>query len=86
MRIIYRKQFLKQFNKLERRRQEVVEETVDLFRKNPLDLTLRNHALKGAMSGRRSISAGFDLRLIFEERDGYAIVIMIAVGKHEEVY
>lgn len=86
MKIIYRKPFLKQFNKLERRKQEAVNEALDLFRKDPFDLSLRNHALKGEMSNRRSMSAGFDLRIIFEERDGYAVVIMIAVGKHEEVY
>lgn len=38
------------------------------------------------MKGQRSISARFDLRIIFEECDGYAVVIMIAVGNHEEVY
>lgn len=38
------------------------------------------------MKGGCSLSAGFDLRIIFEERDGYAVVIMIAVGTHEEVY
>lgn len=86
MKIIYHKQFLKQFDKLERKRQESVNTSIDRFRKNPFDPILRNHSLKGSMKGQRSFSAGFDLRIIFQERDGYTIVTMIAVGTHEEVY
>ncbi len=86
MRIIYHKKFLKQFEKLMLEKQEAVTEAVDLLRKNPFDPLLRNHPLRGDMKGQRSISAGFDLRIIFEEQDGYMIVIMIAVGKHDTVY
>ena len=86
MKIIYRKQFLKQFKKLERRKQLAVNDAIDCFRQNPHDARLHNHSLQGHVGGKRAISAGFDLRIVFEERDGYAIVIMIAVGRHETVY
>lgn len=86
MKIVYHKKFLKNFDKLEYRRQAAVRETIDRFRKNPLDSILRNHPLKGGMKGQRSLSAGFDLRIIFDERDGYTVVIMIAAPTHEEVY
>ena len=86
MKIVYHKKFLKSFNKLERQKQQAVTVTVDTFRLNPFNPALRNHSLKGGMKGQRSLSAGFDLRIIFEESDGYAVVIMIAVGTHGEVY
>lgn len=86
MRIDYHKQFIKQFDRLERRDQVAVTDAIDRFRINPFDHSLHNHQLKGSMKGSRSISAGFDLRIIFQEHDGYAIVLMLAVGTHEGVY
>ncbi len=86
MKIVYLRRFRKQLKKLQKHQKLAVADVIILFGKNPFDPKLRNHALKGDMSGRRSISAGFDLRLIFEEHDGYAVVIMLAVGSHDEVY
>lgn len=86
MKIVYQKKFLKQFDALERRQQITVRTAIDRFRTDPFDPMIRNHPLKGRMKGQRSLSAGFDLRIIFEERDGYTVVIMIAVGRHEDVY
>jgi mRNA-degrading endonuclease YafQ of YafQ-DinJ toxin-antitoxin module len=84
--IYFTKSFSKKYWRLPEVTRKRVDNAIGIFRKNPLDPILRNHPLKGDMKGRRSLSAGFDLRLIFEERDGYTVVIMIAVGKHEEVY
>jgi addiction module RelE/StbE family toxin len=86
MKIIYQKRFQKQLQKLQKYQKVSVADTIDLFCRNPHDASLKNHALQGAMKGMRSLTAGFDLRIIFEERDGYAIIVMIAVGTHQEVY
>ncbi len=86
MKITYHKKFLKQFDTLERRQQEAVHAAIEKFRHSPFDAVLRNHPLKGTMKDKRSISASFDLRLIFVERDGYAVVLMLAVGSHQDVY
>lgn len=86
MEIIYLRRFRKQLAKLQKKQKLAVADAIILFGKNPFDPKLRNHALKGDMIGRRSFSAGFDLRLIFEERNGYAVVIMLEVGSHEDVY
>ena len=86
MKILYRRRFQKQLAKLQNRQKAAVADTIILFGKNPFDPTLRNHALKGSMLGRRSIAVGFDLRIIFEEKDGYAVVVMLEVGPHETVY
>lgn len=86
MKIVYHRRFNKQLAKLERHEKLAVAEAIELFAQAPFDSRLRNHPLKGDMTGQRSISAGYDLRIIFEEQDGYMIVLMLAVGTHEEVY
>ena len=86
MKIIYQKRFQKQLQKLQKHQKFAVADAIDLFQANPHDPLLKNHPLQGVMKGRRSLVAGFDLRIIFEEHDGYAIVLMIAVGTHGEVY
>ena len=86
MKVLTRKRFTKQFAKLREYEKRAVEHALGRFRNNPLDPDLQNHPLKGTMQGKRSIAAGFDLRIIFEERNGYVLVIMLAVGSHEEVY
>ena len=86
MKIIYQKRFIKQLEKLQKHQKFAVIDAIDLFRHHPHDAALKNHPLKGEMKSKRSISAGFDLRIIFEEHDGYSIVIMIEVGSHNEVY
>lgn len=86
MDIRFTKTFSKQYWKLQKIQRHRVDEAIETFRNDPLAPALRNHPLKGIMKGQRSLSAGFDLRIIFEERGGYTVVIMIAVGKHEGVY
>lgn len=86
MEIIYLRRFRKQLKKLQKHQKYAVADAIILFGKDPFDPRLKNHALKGDMKGQRSISAGFDLRIVFEEHDGYTVVIMIEVGGHEDVY
>ncbi len=86
MKIVFAKRMTKQYEKLSEREREHVDEAIALFRKNPFAAALRNHPLKGTQKNRRALSAGFDLRIIFEEHDKYMLVIMLAVGTHEEVY
>ncbi len=67
MEIIYHKNFDKAFVKLTPKQQVKVDETINIFRQNPHDSRLKNHALHGNNMGKRAISAGGDLRLVFEE-------------------
>lgn len=86
MTIRYHKRFRKQYRKLDKRLQKRVDKTIERFRRNPFDPDLDNHPLKGKLKGQRSISAAFDIRIVFEEYDNYTVVIMLKVGSHEEVY
>lgn len=86
MQIILKKSFVKQYQKLQKANQSKIDNTLRLFEKNPHDPQLKNHALIGKLSGKRSISAGFDLRIVFEIEGNYVIAIMISVGTHNQVY
>jgi len=86
MRIEYKKSFVKSLRKLSRKHQSDVQRAVALFIEEPFHSSLKNHALQGTMKSLRSISAGYDLRIVFEEKDGYAVVVMIMVGTHNQVY
>ncbi|MEW6236320.1 MAG: type II toxin-antitoxin system mRNA interferase toxin, RelE/StbE family [Candidatus Omnitrophota bacterium] len=86
MRIELHRNFEKAFAKLNPKQRQRVKETLDLFRRNPYDPQLKNHSLHGCLKGERSISAGGDLRLIFEEEDDYRKVVFVRVGTHNQIY
>lgn len=67
MQIQYHKHFEKRFAKLQPQIKKKVIITITRFAKNPLDPTLRNHALTGRLSKQRAISVMGDMRIIFEE-------------------
>lgn len=86
MMIQYHKRFEKQFKKLSIRDKERVILAIETFAQNPLKLSLRNHALRGSLLGKRSIDAGPDLRIIFEEFESYSLVVFLDVGSHNRIY
>ena len=86
MKIKMHKKFQKQYKKLPERYKQAVQIAIDHFRNNPFDPVLYNHTLTGEYAGMRSISAGFDLRLIFIEEDDYSVVVLIKVGSHSQLY
>ena len=86
MNIKYHKRFEKQFKKLLEKDKKKVLDAIENFIDNPKDLSLKNHFLKGVLLGKRAISAGPDLRIIFEEFNNYTSVVFLDLGKHGRVY
>jgi len=87
MRIEYHKNFTKQFEKLKRKEQEQVINSLKIFENKPFAEELRNHQLKGNLSQFRSISAGGDLRLHYYEKEpDHIVVVFVAVGSHSQLY
>jgi addiction module RelE/StbE family toxin len=86
MKIIRKKAFEKKYFKLLNGQQKRVDEAIKIFVDNPHDIRLHNHKLKGKFLGMRSISAGGDLRIIFEEFDNYIVVMFITIGSHSQLY
>lgn len=84
-RIDFTKSFLKQFKKLREAQKEHFYERLELFKKNPHDRVLRDHALKGKYTGCRSVDIENDLRaLYYIEND--KIVIFAFIGSHSQLY
>ena len=80
------KNFDKRYAKLPRSIQDKIDLSINKFRKNSFDKTLKNHALKGKLKGKRAFSVTGDIRIIFEEYDNYVLVIMLDIGKHSNIY
>ncbi len=86
MKIETSSRFVKMYKKLSLIQQEIVDNAILRFREDPFQPSLRNHALKGKLAGLRSIKAGYDLRLVYEEKNGYVVVVFLELGSHDQVY
>ncbi len=80
------RRFDKAFARLADRDQRRVESALKQFMDQPFHPELRNHALTGNLRGLRAISAGYDLRIVYEEEGGHVRVLLLNVGTHDEVY
>ena len=86
MKIIFHKDFVKNYKKLKKSQKENVDKALNLFKENPFNPILKNHGLNGSLKYFRSISAENDLRILFREKDNYILVVIISVGSHNQVY
>lgn len=86
MEVHYHKKFFKSFEKLSSKQQQKVVETIEVFRNNPFETHLNNHALKGELQGYRSISVGGDFRLFFTVEGYYEKVEFMSAGTHSQLY
>lgn len=84
--INFSKVFLKQLRKLPPQEKELVNQAIEVFKVNPFEVSLRNHKLQGIQKGIRSISAGYDIRLLYIEKNGHTLILFMRVGTHEDVY
>lgn len=60
------------------------EERYYLFRKDPSNPILRDHALTGTKKGYRAFSITGDIRVVYEVRDD--IAYFLDIGTHNQVY
>ena len=86
MTIFFRKGFTKSYAKLSAGEKALVNQALEAFEKNPFHPDLKNHALKGKLAGKRAFSAGFDLRILYREEGGHAVVYLLKTGTHNQVY
>lgn len=86
MKIVTTDRYDKKYKKLSANLKIRVDSVLERFIKDPLDPSLLNRNLQGKLKGFKSIKAGFDLRIIFKEEKGYVLVLLIDLGKHDEVY
>jgi len=86
MEINFTKSFKKAYSKLSATDRLRVDKALVLFIEDRANPVLRDHALKRKLEGRFSFSAGRDLRIIYREEGGFAVVFLINVGSHNQVY
>ncbi len=82
--ISYSKAFIKQAKKLSPQLRLKLQENISVFADNPLNPSLRNHALKGKYKEYRSIDITGDVRALYLQRESEAI--FDAVGTHSQLY
>lgn len=63
----------------------MVESEIKLFRKNPNDTRLKNHALRRKMKGKYAFKITDDIRIVYQ-KIGKNTVRFLAIGGHIEVY
>jgi addiction module RelE/StbE family toxin len=79
------KGFDKQYAKLNLKVKAGFKIRVTLFKANPFDVTLRNHALKGKYLGCRSIDITGDVRALYTIQ-GDTVIIFGFIGTHSQLY
>jgi len=63
----------------------LVGDKIKLFRKNPSDTRLHNHALRKKMKGKFAFNVTGDIRIVYEWL-GKNSVRFLAIGSHSQVY
>jgi len=86
MTVVLHRNFRKGLEDLNPSQKKRVGVILQIFKNNPFAPQLRNHALHGKQKGRRAISAGGDVRLVFTETNNYEQVHFLSVGTHNQVY
>jgi addiction module RelE/StbE family toxin len=86
MRIRYLKRFENRFRRLSFADKKSVKEIIDTFIDSPSAASPGTHALRGTMTGLRSLAVDDDLRIIFKVRGDYDEVVFLDVGTHDDVY
>lgn len=88
MRILYHKNFLKNFKKRISRNIKLLKKTrerIQLFKEDPTNPLLNDHQLIGDMNRLRSFSITGDVRLIYYINEESEFIFM-DIGTHNQVY
>ncbi|MBI2611505.1 type II toxin-antitoxin system mRNA interferase toxin, RelE/StbE family [Candidatus Gottesmanbacteria bacterium] len=88
MKVQFSKLFLKRYKKADVRIRHSIDKQIRLFRKDPTESSLNNHALKKEYEGLRSIDITGDYRAIFEEvkEPDRTFAYFVTFGTHKELY
>jgi len=79
------KSFDKQYSKLNDKVKNSFKTRVEIFKNNPFDERLRNHALKGKYIGYRSIDVTGNVRALYTI-EGDLVIIFGFIGTHSQLY
>lgn len=88
-RIVYPESYIRKARKFLSRHPEVhsqYQKTLELLEVNPHHPSLRLHGLQGRLSGLSSVSINMSYRIVLKMLIRENDIILIDVGKHEQVY
>lgn len=83
--IEFTKGFTRQFKLLQPKQKERFYARLELFKTDPHDRILRDHALKGKYIGFRSIDIAGDMRALYYIKDDI-VIIFAFIGTHSKLY
>lgn len=91
MKLIESKKFSKKYSKVYKRNQALIDKIDIVLKKlslNPFDESLRTHKLRGNLSGLYSSRVTDDIRIIFDfvQEETELCILLLSIGKHDEVY
>ncbi|MDJ0659958.1 MAG: type II toxin-antitoxin system mRNA interferase toxin, RelE/StbE family [Crocosphaera sp.] len=93
MRVVWNSRFRRAFKKLIKKNPELqnrITRVLILLAEDPLTPSLKSHKLTGNLSNLWSCSVTYDCRIIFiltqDEDAEEAIIILVDIGSHDEVY
>jgi len=84
--IEYSPHFKRAYKKLDKIKKEQANKALTIFTRDPFEPRLKNHKLGGNLSGVRAFSAAYDLRILYREKNGHAYVLLMQIGRHDDVY
>ncbi|MHB1316473.1 MAG: type II toxin-antitoxin system RelE/ParE family toxin [Minisyncoccota bacterium] len=85
MKVVFSKDFKKQYKKLSKSLQNKVLARLEIFINDEFDPILNNHKLHSPWDGDRSINITGDMRLVYSKmNDG--VCLLITVGSHSKLY
>ena len=82
----YPAHFKRAYKKIDKIRKEQANKALTIFTRDPFEPRLKNHKLSGNLSGVRAFSAGYDLRILYREKNDHAHVFLMQIGRHDDVY
>ncbi len=85
MSISYHQHFIKAYKKLSQKLQQVTDDKIRIFRREPSQRELNNHKLHGKWEGYRSINITGDYRAIFCISEDQHVIFSL-VGTHHQLY
>jgi mRNA-degrading endonuclease YafQ of YafQ-DinJ toxin-antitoxin module len=87
--LIYPESYIRRARKFLRKHPEILAQyrkVLELLELNPFHPSLRLHPLKGRLSGLSSVSINFSYRIVIELIIKGDEILLIDIGKHDEVY
>ncbi len=88
MQIRFGREFVKHYNKVDKKIKTAFDKRLNLFLQNPFHLKLNNHSLRGKYFGKRSINVTGDWRAIFKEEivGQNKMITFLLLGTHSQLY